>query len=95
LSRPNWTVAYVGLSARVQGGKAILAYSPKGGREIFETLLEVNSASLMMTSCTSGWDGRAQVGVRGAISKVGSSVKLKLGCVVRSMQVRKTGCYCP
>lgn len=50
MSRPNCTVAYVGSDAMVQGGKSSLANRPQGGRAILERLLEVNSASLMMTS---------------------------------------------
>jgi hypothetical protein len=45
-SRPIWTVAYVALSASVQGGKAILAKRAKGGRVTVEWDFVVKSFSV-------------------------------------------------
>jgi len=69
VSRPICTVAYVALSASVQGGKAILAKKPKGGRETVERDLVVKSFSFWenRTFCTEGCEGWAQKGVRGGI----------------------------
>ena len=67
-SRPICTVAYVALSAKVQGGKANLAKKPKGGREMVEKDLVVKSFSFeKSTFCTSGWEGWVQKGVRGGM----------------------------
>ena len=74
LSRPIWTVAYVGAGASVHGGKSNLAKRPKGGRATREMLLVVKAASLTMTSWTSGCDGCTQKGVMGAIATGGWGV---------------------
>ncbi len=68
LSRPVWTVAYVGSGATVHGGNSSLAKRPNGGRATREMLLVVKAASLMMTSWTSGCEGCTQCGVMGAIA---------------------------
>lgn len=68
VSRPICTVAYVALSASVQGGKPSLAKKPKGGRAMVEKDLVVKSVSVEnWTFCIWGCEGWGQKGVRGAI----------------------------
>lgn len=74
-SFPICTVAYVALSANVQGGKAILAKKPKGGSVTVEKDFVVKSWSEdeKRTFCTFGWEGCSQKGVRGGIVPCWSS----------------------
>ena len=60
LSGPICTVAYVGVSAGVHGGKDSFEKTAKGGKSARATLLEVKAAALATTSRRSGWEGWTQ-----------------------------------